>query len=160
MLLASAVVLLSYLGRCAANAIIDFGEARIGLALSDPLGLSAQPLESMTCVGPRKDANRIASIAREREVRTIIVGLPLLLSGEEGQSAKSARAFAERLRQRLGSVRVELWDERLSTVQAERTLISAGVRRRRRRAVVDAVAAVLILQNYLDSGAAEREPER
>jgi putative Holliday junction resolvase len=79
------------------------------------------------------------------------VGLPLLLSGEEGQGATAARRFAARLRESLGDVDVELWDERLTTVQAERTLISANVKRRKRRQVVDGFAAVLILENYLDS---------
>lgn len=130
---------------------VDLGQVRIGLALSDPLGMTAQPLEAVPAVGPRKDVERVAVLASERDVATIVVGLPLLLSGEEGDGARSARLFAERLSDRLGQVRIELWDERLTTVQAERVLIEGGVRRRRRKQLVDGIAAALILQSFLDA---------
>ena len=130
---------------------VDLGDARIGLALSDPLGVIAQPLETMSCVGPKKDVQRIVARAKELEVGVIVVGLPLLMSGEDGERALRAREFAVQLERRLGNVRVELWDERLTTVQAERTMISDGVRRRRRKTTVDPIAAALILQCYLDS---------
>lgn len=133
---------------------LDLGEVRIGLAVSDPLGITANPLEPLMCAGVRKDLDRLADLVREHEVVTVVVGLPLLLSGEEGQGATAARRFAARLRERLGDVDVVLWDERLTTVQAERTLISANVKRRKRRQVVDGFAAVLILENYLDSRSA------
>jgi putative Holliday junction resolvase len=130
---------------------VDLGDVRVGLALSDPLGISAQPLESLPRVGPRKDLERIARLVEDAGVSTVVVGLPLLMSGEEGPRALAAREFAERLGRRLRGVGVELWDERLTTVQAERALISSNVRRGKRRSVVDAAAAILILQNWLDA---------
>ena len=132
---------------------IDPGEARIGLALSDPLGITAQPLGCLNCIGPRKDLNRIAALVREHEAETVVIGLPRLLSGDEGQAAAGSRLLAQGLGRRLPGVRIELWDERLTTVEAERTMISADVKRRERRAVVDTLAAVLILQGYLDAQA-------
>jgi putative Holliday junction resolvase len=80
-----------------------------------------------------------------------VIGLPLLLSGDEGTAARSAREFAERLSRRLPGLSVELWDERLTTVEVERMLIAADVRRKKRKQVVDKLAAVLILQGYLDA---------
>jgi putative Holliday junction resolvase len=130
---------------------VDLGDARIGLAISDPLGLIAQPLETLDCVGPKKDVQRVAARARELEVGVIVVGLPLLMSGEDGTRSLAAREFAQQLERRVGETRVVLQDERLTTVQAERTMISDGVRRRRRKATVDPIAAALILQGYLDS---------
>jgi putative Holliday junction resolvase len=130
---------------------VDPGEVRIGLALSDELGISVQPLELLESTGPHRDIDAIGRIAEEHGVVRALVGLPLLLSGEEGQGAAAARRFAARLRSRLPEVDVQLWDERLTTVQAERMLIGAGVKPRRRRAVVDGLAAVLILKSYLDS---------
>ena len=130
---------------------VDLGDARIGLAVSDPLGVIAQPLETLPCVGPTKDVQRVAARARELEVGVIVVGLPLLMSGEDGTRSLAAREFAQQLERRVGGIRVELQDERLTTVQAERTMVADGVRRRRRRATVDPIAAALILQGYLDS---------
>jgi putative Holliday junction resolvase len=130
---------------------VDLGEARIGLALSDPLGVTAQPLETLVRQGARADLAEVARIAREREVRAIVVGLPLRLDGDEGPAAEAARRFARRLEGRLPGVRLEFWDERLTTVLAERTMISGRARRARRRERVDTVAAVLILQSWLDA---------
>jgi putative Holliday junction resolvase len=130
---------------------IDLGDARIGLAVSDPLGQIAQPLETVQCVGSKKDVRRIVARAKELGVSVIVVGLPLLMSGEEGERALEAREFASQLERRLTGVIVELRDERLTTVEAERTMISDGVRRRRRKIAVDPIAAALILQGYLDS---------
>jgi putative Holliday junction resolvase len=130
---------------------VDPGEVRIGLALSDVLGISVHPLELLKSMGPKRDVDAIGRIAEEQGVVRVLVGLPLLLSGEEGQGVAVARRFAARLRSRLGEVDVQLWDERLTTVQAERMLIGAGVKPRRRREVVDGLAAVLILKSYLDS---------
>lgn len=130
---------------------LDLGRARIGIALSDPLGLTAQPLDVYRRVGPKKDLRHLADVAREHDVEAVVVGLPLLLSGEEGQGAVDAREFAEGLGRRLSDVTIVLWDERLTTVEAERSMISGNVRRNKRKGVIDALAAVLILQNYLDS---------
>ena len=134
---------------------VDLGEVRIGLALSDALGITAQPLESMFCSGPHKDVEKLTELIREYGVTRVVIGLPLLMSGAEGQGAAAARRFAERLRKRIRAanheVALELWDERLTTVEAQRTLISADVKRRKRKELVDGLAAVLILQSFLDS---------
>jgi len=134
---------------------LDLGEARIGLALSDPLGVTAQPLETLERSGSRRDLERIAGLVRDRGVSTVVVGLPLRLSGEEGPAATAARAFARRLAARLEGVAVRLWDERLTTALAERTMISGRARRAKRRKRVDTVAAALILQSWLDAGGGE-----
>jgi putative Holliday junction resolvase len=135
-------------GRCLG---VDLGRARIGLALSDPLGLIAQPLAVLP--SGRRRIEDVASAIDEHEVTIVVVGLPRLLSGAEGQAATDARAFAERLAALRPDVRVELWDERLTTRQAERAMIEADVRREVRRARIDAVAAALILQGWLDAQA-------
>ncbi len=132
---------------------IDLGEKRIGLALSDPLRVTAQPLPVEPAVGPRKDVSRICELVAENEVDTVVVGLPLLLSGEDGENATHARAFRDRLAARLPGIRVELWDERLTSAEAERVMVAADVRRKRRKQKIDALAAVLILQSFLDAGA-------
>jgi putative Holliday junction resolvase len=129
---------------------LDLGSVRIGVALSDSLALTAQPLETVERIGPRKDLRRISEIVRTNDVGTVIVGLPLLMSGEEGEKAAEAREFAAALARRLPGVAIELWDERLTTVEAERTMLSGNVRREKRKKSVDALAAVLILQSYLD----------
>ena len=137
---------------------IDLGQVRIGLALSDPLAISAQPLETLRRVGPRKDVERLAELIGERGVATAIVGLPLHLSGEEGKAAEGAREFAGRLGKRVARIEIELWDERLTTVEAERILIQANVSRKKRKEVVDSLAAVLILQSYLDAAVGSGPP--
>jgi putative Holliday junction resolvase len=130
---------------------IDLGDVRIGLAVSDPLGCIAQPLESLQRVGPRKDLHRVAQRVRDLEVTLVVIGLPLLLSGEEGEQAGKVREFTAGLERHLRGVPIEYWDERLTTAEAERTMISGGVSRRRRKSAVDSVAAALILQGYLDA---------
>lgn len=130
---------------------VDLGDVRIGLAVSDVLGLIARPLETLSCVGPKKDVQRVAARALELEVNVIVVGLPLMMSGDDGERSLAAREFARQLERRVGGVRVELQDERLTTVEAERTMIEDGVPRRRRKSKVDPIAAALILQGYLDS---------
>jgi putative Holliday junction resolvase len=135
---------------------IDPGEVRIGLALSDLLGVTAQPAATLGTVGSRKDLNTIADFAREHEVHTVVIGLPLLMSGEEGPAALASREMAQGLERRLPGVRVELWDERLTSVQAERTMVAGDVSRKKRKRKVDSLAAVLILQNWLDAQAFQR----
>jgi putative holliday junction resolvase len=128
---------------------VDPGSKRVGLAISDPTGTIAQPLT--TVAGEPSDTlpTRLADIAREREVSRIIVGLPRRLDGSYGPEAKSARELADRLR-RASGLPVELVDERLTTVAAERSLLEGGVRRAKRRQAVDRVAAALLLQSSLD----------
>lgn len=129
---------------------IDFGTARIGLALSDELQMLAHPAETITVAKTADPTARVADIVREKNVERIIVGLPRHMNGEMGLSADGARAFAEKL-QALLCCKVQLWDERLSTVAAHRMLRTAGKSSRQTRGYVDQVAAQLLLQSYLDS---------
>ncbi len=131
---------------------LDLGDARIGLAISDELGITAQPLGFLASASRRADLLAIAKLVEEREATRLVVGYPLLLSGEEGTRAREARETAERLRKTV-AVPVELWDERLTTAQAERELVGDGVRRSRRRKVIDSLAAVLILQSWMEAHA-------
>jgi putative holliday junction resolvase len=129
---------------------LDMGEKRIGLAVSDPLGITAQGLEVWTRRSRQEDLNHILSIAREYQVKQIVVGLPRHMDGRPGDATAAILEFAHALGEALGA-EVISWDERLTTAAAERLLIHADVSRRRRRQVVDQLAAVLILQSYLDS---------
>jgi putative Holliday junction resolvase len=130
---------------------IDLGERRIGIALSDSAGTLATPYEVVPRSGDRaRDHQRLADLAEETGAEVVVVGLPLSLDGTRGPSAIRVEAEVEELRRRLDAP-VETWDERLSTVEAERRLRSAGVRGRRRRHVVDQVAATVILQSWLDA---------
>ena len=124
---------------------------RIGLALSDALGVTAQPAGVLRRNGLARDLASLTAYIRSHEVERVVVGYPLRLSGEAGPEAARAQAFAGRLRDRLGDVPVDLWDERLTTAEAQRTLVAADVSRRRRREVVDAMAAALILQGWMDA---------
>ena len=134
---------------------LDLGTVRVGLALSDPLGWTAQPAGVLRRVSLAQDLETLATYVRDRQVERVIVGYPRRLSGEAGPEAGRAAAFARRLAEVLGGVPVELWDERLTTAEAERALLAADVSRRRRREVVDAMAAALILQGWMDAHAAE-----
>jgi putative Holliday junction resolvase len=126
---------------------IDFGQARIGLAISDELRLLAHPLETIPAnQNPRK---RIAEIVRNRKIDKVVIGIPRHMSGEVGDAARQALDFASELRQQL-SCSVETWDERLTTVAANRLLAAAGKKTRETRKFVDQVAAQMILQGYLD----------
>ena len=128
---------------------LDLGEKRIGVALSS--GSLATPYEVVARSGSReRDHREIARLAEEAGVEVVVVGLPLSLDGTKGPAALAVEAETEVLRVRLG-LPVELWDERLSTVEATRRLQSAGVRGRKRRHVIDQVAATVILQSWLDA---------
>lgn len=131
---------------------VDLGTVRTGVAI-EVLGI-AQPLAVLTETGPGLIA-AIAEVAREQEATEIVVGLPLRLDGSDGPAAARSRGFAEDLRAAT-SLPVSLWDERLSTAESERALVGAGVRRRRRRQVVDRLAAAVMLQGYLDGGRQRR----
>ena len=132
---------------------LDLGDVRIGVALSDALGVTAQPFGVIRRSNKRADLQEIRKLVEAHRVAKVVVGNPLLLSGEVGARARSTSTFVATLRGVLGDVPVELWDERLTTVQAERLLVEGKVRRRKRREVVDAMAAALILQSYLGAKA-------
>jgi len=129
---------------------LDYGDRRIGVALSDAFGWTAQGLEMIERKHEGDDIRRIEHLVREHEVGTIVVGLPKNMNGTIGPRGEICMAFAEQLRQML-SMKVEMWDERLTTVAATRTLLEADVSRRKRKQVVDKMAAALLLQNYLDA---------
>ena len=129
-------------------AALDVGEARIGVAVSDELGITAQPLGVVRRVGGRRDLEALEQLLAPYAPGRLVVGLPLEMRGSEGPQAARVRAFAEKAAAHL-ALPLEFWDERLTTVAAERTLLEADVSRRRRREVVDKLAASLILQGYL-----------
>ncbi len=128
---------------------IDPGDARIGVARSDPSGFLATPVETVR--RGSGDVRRLTQLATELEAVEVVVGLPRSLSGAEGPAAAKAREFAARLARRVAPVPVRLCDERLTTVSAESILRDQGRRGAKRRAVVDQAAAVLILQTALDT---------
>ena len=129
---------------------IDLGTVRVGLALSDPLRITGQPLGRLPRSRLRKDLDAVTAVVRDHGVAVVVIGHPLLMSGIAGERALDAQAFAERLRT-VVDCPVVLWDERLTTVQAERALIEGNVRRKNRRNVVDSAAAALLLQSWLDA---------
>lgn len=126
---------------------LDFGRARIGIAVSDELGLLAHPVK--TVASSREAVQEIAEIAREKDVERVVIGLPRHMNGSVGEAAGEALAFAEKLRKVL-SCEVVTWDERLTTVAANRALHDGGRKMRNSRNIVDQVAAQMILQGYLD----------
>ena len=129
---------------------LDLGTVRVGLALSDPLGITAQPFGRIARSLLRRDLSPLREVVEAHGVAAILVGHPRLLSGEAGTRAQEAEAFARKLTAEV-SIPVILWDERLTTVQANRALLEGGVKRSRRREVVDAAAATLLLQSWLDA---------
>jgi putative Holliday junction resolvase len=138
---------------------VDFGRARIGIAVSDELGMLAHPVK--TIPASRDAAKQIAEIVREKNAERVVVGLPRHMNGSVGESAGEALAFAEELRKLL-PCEVVTWDERLTTMAANRALRDGGRKTRDSRNVVDQVAAQMILQGYLDGlqSAHDRGPER
>ena len=129
---------------------VDPGSKRVGLAVSDPTGTIAQPLSTIPAEPRETLAARLATQAREQEATRIVVGLPRRLDGSFGPEAKAARELADEIR-RAAKLPVELVDERLTTAAAERSLLEGGMRREKRRANIDRVAAALLLQSHLDS---------
>lgn len=138
---------------------LDFGEKTIGVAVSDPLGWTAQGVEIIRRVNEeelKSSVARIAQLCDEFGVDIIVLGYPKHMNNTEGVRAEKTVRFKKRLKKELG-LPVKLWDERLSTVAAERELIAADVSRKERKRVIDKMAAVFILQGYLDSLAAEKK---
>ncbi len=130
---------------------IDVGSVRLGLALSDPLGMAAQPLEVIRRTSPQRDLEAIRAIALQHEVEVLVIGLPYNMNGSEGPAAQAARDFA-RLLEPLG-LPVEFIDERASTMIAEAVLLEGDVRRDKRKHLRDKLAASIILQTWLDQRA-------
>lgn len=128
---------------------IDVGTKTLGLALSDEGGTIGMPLETIRRAGRRRDFARLSEIVEERGVTEIVVGLPLALDGSPGEMTAEVDKMCAEIESRL-PVTVHRWDERLTTAEAERVLLSADVSRKRRRQVIDKLAASLILQSFLD----------
>ena len=128
---------------------LDVGSKRIGVAVSDPLGITAQGIETLHRRNKRLDFEVLARLAKTYQVAEIVVGFPLRMSGEEGEQAEKMQRFAEELRERLG-LPVHLWDERLTSAEANRLLRATEMSIRRRGQVVDRMAAVLILQSWME----------
>ncbi len=129
---------------------LDVGLRRIGLALSDPLRITAQGLETIARKNLRHDIWRLNQLAKQYEAGLFLVGHPLHMSGDAGRQAHFVEEFSAKLEERTG-VPVKLWDERLTTVEASRVLRSSGISIEKRAKAVDRLSAVLILQSYLDS---------
>ena len=140
---------------------IDLGERRMGLALSDPLGLTAQGLPTAERRNKRQDLNFLEVLTRRHDVSRVLVGNPLNMDGSAGPQSAKACAFALELARRLALTRVavELWDERLTSVEADQVLDATGVEKVGRKGAVDQMAAALLLQSYLDSRRAETPAE-
>lgn len=135
---------------------LDVGSKTIGLAVSDPLGITAQGLQTIRRQNKRLDFGQLEKLIREYEVAEIVVGYPLRMSGAEGTQAERMQLFAEELRRRF-KLPVHLSDERLTSAQANRVLRDSEMSIKRRGEVVDRMAAVLILQNWMDTRAADAE---
>lgn len=136
---------------------LDYGTVTVGVAVSDALGVTAQPIETIT----RKMENklrqtlaRIESLVAEYEVDFIVLGYPKNMNNTVGERALASLRFKEQIERRTG-LKVELWDERLTTVESERILMDSGVRRENRKAVIDKMAAAIILQSYMDAHPAD-----
>jgi putative Holliday junction resolvase len=129
---------------------LDLGKKRIGLALSDPLRITAQGMPNLVRTNNRADLEALGGLVREHGVGLILLGNPINMRGAEGRQSGWVREFAESIRSRLG-VPVELWDERLTSVEAGRVLRQSGISIEKRAAAVDRLSAVILLQSYLDS---------
>jgi putative Holliday junction resolvase len=135
---------------------LDVGSRTIGIAVSDPLGITAQGLETIRRQNKRQDFEQLGRIIQQYSVSEIVVGYPLRLSGAEGTQSEKMRLFAEELRKRF-SLPVHLWDERLTSSEANRILREADLSIKKRAGAVDRMAAVLILQNWMESRALSGE---
>src|ERR1700687_2056055 len=129
---------------------MDVGSRRIGLAISDPLGITAQGLETLHRQNKRSDFAQLEQVIRQHQIAEIVIGLPLRMTGGEGKQAEKMQAFADESRRRF-RLPVHLWDERLTSAQANRLLRETDMSIKRRGEVVDQMAAVLILQSWMDA---------
>jgi putative Holliday junction resolvase len=138
---------------------LDVGKRRIGLAISDGLGLTAQGIPTLERTTIREDLAHLSELSAQREVRLFLIGDPLHMSGDQSRQAQYIRDFAARLTERTG-IPVKFWDERLTTVQAHRVLRESGISIEKRAKAIDRLAAVILLESYLDSLATDQtEPE-
>lgn len=128
---------------------LDYGKVRIGIAMSDPMGIIANGLETYTCKDEQADIEHIAKLIKDNDVDTVVLGLPYNMNGTSGEMVSVVKAFGEKLGANVAAKIVYL-DERLTSLSAERLLIEADVRREKRKQVIDKLAATIILQNYLD----------
>lgn len=135
---------------------LDVGKKRIGLAVSDPMGITAQGIETLERTRIREDLARLKELAERWNVRTVLVGKPLHMSGSESRQSEYTREFAARLGEYLG-LPIVFWDERLTSVEAERLLREAGAKLEERKQAVDRLAAVLLLESYLEHRNIERD---
>jgi putative holliday junction resolvase len=129
---------------------LDVGTKTVGVALGDELGITAQALTTIRRKNLKEDLSQLASLIEEHEVSVLVVGLPLNMDGSEGLKAQECRAFGAALQEKT-ELPIEYWDERLSTVAAQRVLLEADLSREKRRKVIDQVAAAVILQGWLDA---------
>ncbi len=129
---------------------LDFGDARIGIAMSDIMKIIANGYETYKRVNEEKDLQYIAGLVKPNMVDEIVFGLPINMDGTEGERVLKTRDSAEKLQNLVPNVKISFQDERLTTVTGERMLIEAGVRREKRKGVIDKIAATIILQQYLD----------
>lgn len=135
---------------------LDVGDKTIGVAISDALNITAQGITTIERIGIKKDTSKVIDYIKEYDCDTVIIGLPLKLDGSDSPQTEKVREFRTKLEnklraERLKDVSIEYYDERLTTVMAERVLIEADLSRKRRKEVIDKQAAVIILQSYLDS---------
>ncbi|NLD11191.1 Holliday junction resolvase RuvX [Aminicella lysinilytica] len=135
---------------------LDVGDRTVGIAVSDPLGITAQGVTTLDRVGIRKDTGKVLDLVREYDCDGIVIGLPLSMNGTDSEQTGKVREFGTMLENKMRSTAMKgieiIWqDERLTTVQAERVLVEADVSRKKRKQVIDKQAAVLILQSYLDA---------
>ena len=128
---------------------LDVGSRTIGIACSDALLMTAQGIETIRRTSLEKDFNRLQELIAEYEVHELVVGMPKNMNGTKGERAEKTEEFVEKMKEVI-DLPVSYWDERLSTVMAERQLIAADVIRKKRKSVIDKMAAVVILQGYLD----------
>lgn len=129
---------------------LDIGDRTIGIAVSDPLGLTAQGVETIRRKNLEKDLARLGELMEQYETRSLVSGYPKNMNGTEGDRCEAVKAFLEKVKKQYPDVEIALWDERLSTVAATRSLLEGDVSRKKRKKVIDKMAAVFILQGYLD----------
>lgn len=130
---------------------LDLGDKTIGIAGSDSMGIIANGIETIRRKGIVNDFKRLEELINKYEVKKLVVGYPKNMNGSIGERAQKSEAFAKELGERFKDIEIVLWDERLSTVSAEKVLIEADMQRKKRKKIIDMMAAVVILQNYLDS---------